>query len=404
MLKVPTECRQRRIRCGEERPACYTCSKSKRPCSYAARAIKDPLAVSSQTAMRSSRVHSEPPPPENPSKPGSPLIKHSAQAKSTPMEFQRSSFEAEAGTAKTDYSMKPKGDDHTEANNSPSINPTNADSGPDELIDFLPVASHWRDRFHSRTSSTKKSATRPEEEAIGTAKGSSDKLPTDIAPSRGLLSLATGKELPHSGHRHHRKLWSPTLSDSSRDSGLERPSSHAIAPPTSPMFRAENNTQGSSPNCLGGQMNRSTSRRSSRSSSPTIKQAFSFSSEEAVGQPSRYNLGTTLRANVRIGRRHAPAITGLDPRGNLQVRDTEVPSLQDLAENEHTASKAGNAQDRLPHSNKGTDAETSSLTGHWSLPSVAWCLSLFPTLRMREAPLAAGKTRIKWICVSVEGA
>ncbi len=299
-------------------------------------------------------------------------IEQSAQATLTPNELPRSFFDAEAGTASNFNTAK------------------------------------RRDRFQSRISSTKENATRLEEGAIqtatGTAKGSSDKLPTDIAPSRGSSSLATNKEPSNSGQRQDRMLRSPNLSGSSRDSGLERPTSHAIAPPASPTFRAENNARGSSPNCLEGQMDRSTSKRSSPSSPPTIKQAFSFSSEEAVRQPSRYNLGTTLLADVRTGRSHAPVITALDPRAKLQVPDAEVPSLQDLPENKHTASKTCDAQDWLPHSNKSTDAETRSLTGHWSLASVAWCLSLFPGLRPREAPLAAGKARIKWLCVSVEGA
>ncbi|KAL8921384.1 MAG: hypothetical protein Q9172_004048 [Xanthocarpia lactea] len=337
--------------------------------------------------MRSSKSHSEPPPPENPSKPGSPSIKHSAQAKSTPKEFQRSSFKAEAGTAKTDYALKPKVDDHTEPNNSPSNNPTNAMSDPDESIYFLPVASNYntakrRDRFQSRTSSTKENATRLEEETIETAtetaKGSLDKLPTDIAPSRGSLSLATGKAIPNSFQRQDRMLWSPTLSGSSKDSGLESPTLHAIEQigsyagplpimgdshlrpdglglldtqmlmpipsPASPMFRTENNTRGSPPNCPEGQVDRSISRRSSPSSFPAIKQEFSYSPEEPLGQRTKYHLTMTLPANVRTGRPHAPVITGLDPRAKLQVRDAEEPSLQDLAENEHTASKTGDAQ------------------------------------------------------------
>ncbi|KAL8911465.1 MAG: hypothetical protein Q9171_003363 [Xanthocarpia ochracea] len=277
---------------------------------------KHSFAEVTETSL--SPLRREPPPQEIPSKPGSPSKKHSAQATSTPKELQRSSFEAEAGTATTDYAMKPKGDDHTEANNnSPSINSTNAKFDPDDLIYFLPAASR------SDVARGKENATRRllEEEAIEIVKGS--------------------LEPPSSGQRQDRMLWSSdNSSNSSLDrSSLERPASHAIAPRASPMFRAENNTRGSSPNCLEGRMDRSVSRRSSFL--PLLKPEISFPS---VVKRTGYTFGNTLFVNVRTRRPHAPVITGLDPQAKLQVRGAEVPSLQDLPENEHTASKTGDAQ------------------------------------------------------------
>lgn len=116
---------------------------------------------------------------------------------------------------------------------------------------------------------------------------------------------------------------------------------------------------------------------------------------------TRCRLTTTPKVPVQTDQPLTPVKAGPDSQARLQVFDTKAPNLTDRAMNEHSASNLTEVQHPLAHSDTGTDTAANPSTEYWSLALVSWCLSLFSIKGVREVPLAAGKIRIRWSCVSL---
>lgn len=184
------------------------------------------------------------------------------------------------------------------------------------------------------------------EQGVRKAKEPSNLESRDIASPTPSFSLATGERPQNSSQEQCHMPESPTLTSSSIDCSAKRPKAHPVAM-FAPRFGMESNSQGDSPD-----------------------------------------------------RPLTPWRAGLDSQARLQVDDSRIPDLKHQADNEHLTPKTADVQE--DHGDADSDAGGNRSTKHQSFSLVAWCLYLFPILRVREAPLAAGKTRIRWKCVSAQ--
>ncbi|CAL8581886.1 hypothetical protein XPA_007566 [Xanthoria parietina] len=180
------------------------------------------------------------------------------------------------------------------------------------------------------------------EQGVPKVKEPSNLESRDIASPTPSFSLATGERPQNSSQEQCHMPESPTLTSSSIDCSAKRPKAHPVAM-FAPRFGMESNSQGDSPD-----------------------------------------------------RPLTPWRAGLDSQARLQVDDSRIPDLKHQADNEHLTPKTADVQE--DHGDADSDAGGNRSTKHQSFSLVAWCLYLFPILRVREAPLAAGKTRIRWKC------
>lgn len=184
------------------------------------------------------------------------------------------------------------------------------------------------------------------EQAVRRAKEPSNPESRDIASPTSSFSLVTGERPRDPSQEECHMPEAPTLTSSSINSSAKKPKAHPVAI-GSQLIRRVSNNKGDSPDC------------------PLT-----------------------------------PRRGGLRPQARLQVDDSRIPNLKDQADNEHLTPKAADVQE--DYRDAGSDAGGNRSTKHQSFSLVAWCLYLFPILRVREAPLAAGKKRIRWKCVSAQ--
>lgn len=184
------------------------------------------------------------------------------------------------------------------------------------------------------------------EQAVRRAKEPSNPESRDIASPTPSFSLVTVERPRDPSQEECPMPEAPTLTSSPINSSAKKPKAHPVAI-GSPLIRRASNNKGDSPDC------------------PLT-----------------------------------PRRGGLGPQARLQVDDSRIPNPKDQADNEHLTPKTADVQE--DHGDAGSDAGGNRSTKHQSFSLVAWCLYLFPLLRVREAPLAAGKTRIRWKCVSAQ--
>ncbi|KAL8659409.1 MAG: hypothetical protein Q9226_000436 [Calogaya cf. arnoldii] len=235
-------------------------------------------------------------------------------------------------------------------------------------------------------------ATRNEQDVVHTAREQLDTMSGDVASPTPSLSPATGERPQDSCQGQGHLLHVSKLTDDSTGTSQGRPEAYAMAM-ASPMFRTESYNRGDSPDRSASQQGQSTSRQSRSSSIQAIEHNDYSSEGEMKQEPGNDSGRMIVSEDVRASRSLTLERAGLDPQARLHVGESETPDL----ENEQSALEIAEFQACLA-SDTNSDAQGNLSMRYWSLPLIAWCLSAFATLGVREAPLAAGKIRIRWIC------